>query len=101
MGTRPTQNQMIAAHLNDGHTITPIDALNMFGCFRLGARIADLKKMGMDIKTRIVHDKATGKRNSTSRSLPRQWKYHRPVRCSRYGNGQRGVTPAARNRGSR
>lgn len=61
MGTKPTQNQMIAAHLNDGHTITPIDALNMFGCFRLGARIADLKKQGMDIKTRIVHDKATGK----------------------------------------
>lgn len=61
MEKKPTQNQMIAAYLKDGHCITPIDALNLFGCFRLGARIADLKKMGMQIKTEIVHDKGTGK----------------------------------------
>ena len=61
MEKKPTQNQMIAAYLKDGHCITPIDALNMFGCFRLGARIADLKKMGMQIKTEIIPDKGTGK----------------------------------------
>ncbi len=31
--------------------ITPIDALRKFGCFRLGARIYDLRKEGHDIKT--------------------------------------------------
>ena len=38
----------------EGNEITPMDALNKFGCFRLGARIADLKKEGYDIKTRIA-----------------------------------------------
>lgn len=56
-----TQNQMIREHLEAGHKITPLEALNMFGCFRLGARIADLKKQGMHIETEIVHDKSTGK----------------------------------------
>ena len=51
-----SQNAMIREYLEAGHSITPIDALNMFGCFRLGARIADLKKEGMDIRTEIVHD---------------------------------------------
>lgn len=56
-----SQNAMIREYLEAGHSITPIDALNMFGCFRLGARIADLKKQGMDIRTEIVHDDANGK----------------------------------------
>lgn len=56
-----SQNAMIKEYLEAGHSITPIDALNMFGCFRLGARIADLKKQGMDIRTEIVHDDANGK----------------------------------------
>lgn len=51
-----SQNAMIREYLEAGHSITPIDALNMFGCFRLGARIADLKKEGLDIRTEIVHD---------------------------------------------
>lgn len=38
----------------EGNEITPMDALNMFGCFRLGARIADLRDEGYDIKTRIA-----------------------------------------------
>ena len=37
-----------------GGILTPMDALNMFGCFRLSARIADLRKMGYKVKTRIV-----------------------------------------------
>lgn len=32
-----------------GETITPLDALNRFGCFRLGARIWDLRNAGMNI----------------------------------------------------
>lgn len=37
-----------------GHRITPIQALDKFGSFRLGARIADLKKKGWPIKSEFV-----------------------------------------------
>ncbi len=48
-----SQNKQILNHLESGKTITPIDALNLFGCFRLGARIHDLKSEGYDIKSEI------------------------------------------------
>ncbi len=57
-----SQNENIKKYLEAGHRITPIDALNLFGCFRLGARIADLKKRGMNIVTEIINDAKTGKR---------------------------------------
>lgn len=43
-GHAKTQIAMIAEYLKNGNSITPIEALNMFGCFRLGARIADIKE---------------------------------------------------------
>jgi hypothetical protein len=50
-----SQNKEIKNWLECGNSITPIDALNLFGCFRLGARIHDLKnKFGVNIKTEIV-----------------------------------------------
>lgn len=49
-----TQSQKIAAHLRSGKSITPLDALNLYGCFRLGARIWDLKDKGMPIVKRMV-----------------------------------------------
>ena len=49
-----SQNTQILKALKKGARITPIDALNRFGCFRLGARITDLKKAGHKIKTRMV-----------------------------------------------
>ena len=33
-----------------------LQALNLYGCFRLGARIYDLKKAGFDIDSRLVHE---------------------------------------------
>lgn len=51
---KKSQKQLILDYLLEGNEITPMDALNKFGCFRLGARIADLKKDGYDIKTRIA-----------------------------------------------
>jgi len=39
-------------HKQDG--ITPLEALQMFGCFRLSAIIYNLKKQGYKIKTEIV-----------------------------------------------
>ena len=62
MAKKPTQNQMIASYLLKGRGITPLEALNKFGCFRLGARIADLKKMGLPIDSNMVRDEVTGKR---------------------------------------
>jgi hypothetical protein len=49
-----TQSDQILSYLQSGKAITPIDALNMFGCFRLGARIFDLKQKGHSIKTEII-----------------------------------------------
>ena len=46
-----TQTEMIRAHLEAGQTITPLDALNQYGCFRLAARIDELRKDGLDIQT--------------------------------------------------
>lgn len=46
-----TQTEMIRAHLESGREITPIDALQQYGCFRLAARINDLRKAGMQIET--------------------------------------------------
>jgi hypothetical protein len=44
-----SQNQMILQHLMDGRALTPIDALNEYGCFRLAGRVYELKKEGWPI----------------------------------------------------
>lgn len=46
-----SQNKQIADYLNKGKKLTPIDALTKFGCFRLAARISDLRNDGMSIVT--------------------------------------------------
>ena len=51
--TRESQNQRIKKHLKSGKEINPYQALRLYGCFRLGARIFDLKKEGMKIKRRL------------------------------------------------
>lgn len=56
-----TQTQAIKDMLESGRHVTPIDALNECGCFRLAARIADIKKTGLAIKTRLVKNPETGK----------------------------------------
>lgn len=53
--TSQSQNARIAKYLQEGNSITPLDALNLFGCLRLGARIADIKeKYNMHIVTNMV-----------------------------------------------
>ena len=47
--TTDTQCRQIAAHLEGGNTITALEALNLFGCFRLASRIHDLRVQGYDI----------------------------------------------------
>jgi hypothetical protein len=56
-----TQNKEILAHLKEHKTIDSIQALNEYGCFRLGARIYDLKQDGFIIQTRMVTNKQNKK----------------------------------------
>jgi len=49
-----SQTKQIADYLNKGKKLTPIDALNKFGCFRLAARIAELRNDGMNIITTSI-----------------------------------------------
>lgn len=61
MKTNESQASRILKYLQEGNGITPIDALNLFGCFRLGARIADLKKRGYAID-KVMVKVGSGKR---------------------------------------
>jgi hypothetical protein len=49
-----TQTGEILKYLKRGRSLTPIQALNIFGCFRLGARIWDLKRLGFQIEMQRV-----------------------------------------------
>ena len=49
-----SQNRAIRRHLESGKRITALDALYQFGCFRLSARIFDLRRMGLDIKVQTI-----------------------------------------------
>lgn len=48
------QNRMILNHLRKEKTITPLEALRLYGVFRLSARIYDLKDAGHVIATNII-----------------------------------------------
>lgn len=48
-----TQCAQIRAHLLSGRSITPLEALDLYRCFRLGARIYDLRKEGMEIERKM------------------------------------------------
>jgi len=54
MAKQPTQKAMIKAHFTNGGTLTPMDALNSYGCFRLASVVHSLKADGMLINTEIV-----------------------------------------------
>ncbi len=41
-----SQARRILSYMKEGHTITGLEALDLFGCMRLGARIFDLKREG-------------------------------------------------------
>lgn len=56
--TYKAQSQMILEYMAQGHRISPLEALNKFGCLRLGARIYDLKNEGHNIITEMVSENA-------------------------------------------
>jgi hypothetical protein len=49
-----SQNDSILAYLQSGKKLNPIEALNLFQCFRLTSRICDLKQRGFNIKKQFV-----------------------------------------------
>lgn len=51
---KPTQAQRILAYLKNHRYITQREAINDIGCYRLGARIWELKHDGHPIKTEII-----------------------------------------------
>ena len=65
-----TQKELIREYLERGNSLTPMDALELFGCFRLATRIFELKREGLDIVTDMVENKATGKRYASYRLVP-------------------------------
>lgn len=48
------QTNKVLRHLQSGGSITPLEALNQFGIFRLGARIYELRRAGIDVAERRV-----------------------------------------------
>ncbi len=47
-----SQEKRIRESLLQGKVITPLDALHQFNCFRLSARIYDLRKNGLNVSVR-------------------------------------------------
>lgn len=58
-----SHTQLIKNHLLNGGSITALEALRDYGCYRLGARISELRSKGMDIKTKMEtsFSRATGR----------------------------------------
>ena len=55
-----SQCKRIAAWLKSGRTLTQLEALKLFGCFRLASRVFDLREKGLNIQKRRVTT-STGK----------------------------------------
>jgi len=49
-----SQQEKVLGHLQAGQSITPIEALNNYGCFRLAAVIHKLKQKGYTIESTSV-----------------------------------------------
>jgi len=58
---RPTQAGRILAYLREGNRLTALEALERFGCFRLAARVHELRREGHAIRERTVETRG-GKR---------------------------------------
>lgn len=56
-----SQCNQILAWLKSGHSLTALDALNRFKCFRLASRISDLKRRGYNIVKKMVKNEENGK----------------------------------------
>lgn len=60
--SRHTKIASVRAHLESGRSITPLEALRLYGSFRLGAIIYVLRERGLDIRTEFVRNERTKSR---------------------------------------
>lgn len=51
---RITQKTLIMEHLKRFGSIEPLTALREYGCYRLSARISELRKEGVNIRTEYL-----------------------------------------------
>ena len=49
-----SQCDAILAYMKLGNAITPLEALRICGCFRLAARIYDLRERGYEVECELV-----------------------------------------------
>ena len=61
MDKKISKQEKVLTHLQTHGSITPLEALDKYGSFRLGALIFNLRKEGYDIKTNIVPKKGYAK----------------------------------------
>ena len=54
MESTDSQHALIKGWLLNGYSITQLEALTQFGCFRLAARIANLRDKGLNVQTDMV-----------------------------------------------
>jgi len=64
-----SQTDRILAHLQR-EPITPLQALRLYGCLRLGARILDLRSKGYAISTDMIE--VSGKKRVAKYSLQKK-----------------------------
>ena len=64
-----TQKENVLYHLRSQKTITPLEALMLYGCFRLADVIFKLKKDGHNI---VTHDETKEKKTYARYELLRQ-----------------------------
>lgn len=56
-----SQGEQILNYLKSGHSLTTLDALNFFGCFRLASRISELRAEGHPIVSEMIKTHNTKK----------------------------------------
>jgi len=61
MDKKISKQEKVLTHLQTYGSITPLEALEKYGSFRLGALIFNLRQEGHDIETNIVPKKGYAK----------------------------------------
>lgn len=55
---KQSQRDLILQYLESGNSITQMEAIEMFGCTRLAARINELRDAGYPIKSKMISSKS-------------------------------------------
>lgn len=50
------QAQRVLKHLKKHKTITPLEAIGVYGIYRLGARVYELRQAGIKVLTKYMRD---------------------------------------------